>query len=457
MAVEHRNFWDTFRAAENPARAAPPPKAVDVCVVGGGYSGLWTAYWLSVLDPGLEVAVIEADRVGSGAAGRNAGWLSMKLPGSPARLSAGPAGRAGLLALQRAGIAAVDEVAGLMAQHGIDIDAHRGGYLQVAQTPVELTRLRALLDDGRARGLTEQDLRFLEADELRERVKLSNPLGAVFSPHCARINPRKLVDGLTAVVEARGVRIHERSAALAIRPGVVTLADGEIRARSIVRATEGHTIGLGGNLVAMQAGLAATAPLLPEDWDRIGWSGRECMAGSGRLRFYAQRTADDRIVFGHGSLPYRFQPTIRPSAALPKDLAETYRAALERVFPGLRTGFTHIWSGSLGVTRDWTPAVTLDRDERIGFIGGFAGQGVAMTYLAGRSMAALLLDRAKDEALAYGWTGRVAAKWPPEPLRWIGGKLSATAYRVADAIEKDRSDGRPTWIGEVTDRIVRPS
>ena len=240
MRTGNGGFWQT-ELGPPPRRARLPGDLdVDVAIVGGGYTGLWTAYYLRLADPGLRVAVLEAEHAGFGASGRNGGWLSGTATGSRERY-ARLRGRDAVVRLERAAIDTLAEVERVCAEEGIEADLVRGGTLHVAQNPAQLVRLRAEVESEREWGLGEDDLRLVEPDELRERIRIADALGASFTPHCARIHPARLVRGLADTVERRGATIYEGTRALHIGQREVETAAGRVRADWIVRATEGYT------------------------------------------------------------------------------------------------------------------------------------------------------------------------------------------------------------------------
>src|SRR3954469_19411425 len=216
----------------------PGPTEADVAVVGGGFTGLWTAYSLVRRDPGLRVVVLEAEHAGFGASGGNGGWVSGLLPVSLDAVAAASS-RAGALAWQRAADATVDEVLRTAAEEGIDADAEKGGYLRLATTEPQAARLRASVAEARAWGY--DDLRSLSRAEARRLVAADGVLGATLTPHCAAVHPAKLVRGLARAVERRGVVVHEGTTVSAIEPHLARTTAGDVRARVVVRALEGYT------------------------------------------------------------------------------------------------------------------------------------------------------------------------------------------------------------------------
>src|SRR3954447_5488173 len=241
------SLWhDTLPDGELEHRRAPLAETteVDVAVVGGGFTGLWTAYYLARRDPGLRIVVLEREFAGFGASGRNGGWMSGLLPVSWDAV-ASRSSREAALAWQRAADATVDEVLRTAADEGIDAEAEKGGYLRLATTEPQAARLRAEVDDARAWGYDA--LRWLSRAEARRLVAADGVLGATFTPHCAAVHPAKLVRGLARAVERLGVVVHEGTPVTAIGPHLARTPSGDVRARVVVRALEGYTPELAGH------------------------------------------------------------------------------------------------------------------------------------------------------------------------------------------------------------------
>ncbi len=449
------------------ALGGPPPTRsslsgltdVDVCIVGGGYTGLWTAWALARSDPSLRIAVLEAEHVGFGASGRNGGWLSGLLPGDRHLLSRGPAGRDGVIALQRQ---LIDAVAGVVAAcecEGIDADIKVGGTMAVATNETQMARLRAAVEEGRRWGLGPEDFRELSPTETTERIRVEGAVGSTFSPHCARIQPAKLVRGLAAAVENRGVRIYERTPALAITPGRVDTPYVTVRAPWVVRATEGYTAALPGlhrRLLPMNSSMIVTEPLPPDTWSRIGWGGMETVRDGAHAYTYLQRTADGRIAIGGRGRPYRFGSRLDHSDDTPAATVAALEAALHRLFPATRcTAVADSWSGVLGVARDWCPFVGLQTsgDGGLAWAGGYVGDGVTTSHLAGLTLADLILKRDTPRT-GLPWVGHTSRTWEPEPLRWLGVHGIYALYRAADKAEaRHPLVGRNSRWAALADRI----
>jgi glycine/D-amino acid oxidase-like deaminating enzyme len=395
---------------------------------------------LAGADPSLRITVIDAHHVGFGASGRNGGWLSGLLPGDRNRLARRPGGPAGVVALQRQLIDAVAGVVGACESEHIDADIEMGGTLAVATNQAQLARLRVALEEDRRWGLGPGDAWLLDPDETAQRVRIEGATGSVFSPHCARIQPAKLVRGLAAAAENRGVKIFERTQALSVAQGRVQTPYLTVRAPWVVRATEGYTAGLPGlhrRLLPMNSSMIVTEPIPPEAWAAVGWEARETLRDAAHAYAYLQRTADDRIAIGGRGVPYRFGSRLDQVNDTPPATVAALEAALHRLFPATRNVPTAAaWSGVLGVARDWCPSVGVQRSGPGGlaWAGGYVGDGVTTSYLAGLTLADLILGR--DTArTSLPWVGHASKSWEPEPLRWLGVRAVYGLYRSADRIE----------------------
>jgi glycine/D-amino acid oxidase-like deaminating enzyme len=427
-------WWADLGGLPAPRPALDGDREADVCIVGAGYTGLWTAYELLRADPSLAVVVLEREVAGFGASGRNGGWvLGDVSTGSRQRAAAG---EAAVAALERAAQETVDEVGAVCAREGIDCDFVKGGSLTVAQTAPQLARLRAA-----PRG------ELLDLEDAAARVRVAGLRGARFTPHCARVQPAKLARGLAAAIERHGATIHERTPALDIAPGRVRTPYGTVRARWVVRATEGYTAGLPGlqrALLPLSSSMIVTEPLDDETWAQIGWEGCETLDDAAHAYIYAQRTAGGRIAIGGRGRPYRFGSGTDRAGEIPDATVRQLRARLTRLLPVLRdVRLDGAWTGVFGVARDWAAAVDCDRDSGLCWAGGYAGEGVAAANLAARTLRDLILGH-DTELARLPWVGHHARGWEPEPLRWLAVQTVYGALRAADALE-DRTD-RPSRL-----------
>jgi glycine/D-amino acid oxidase-like deaminating enzyme len=239
--VDSHNLWTDTAGPPRPARQRlEGPTDVDVAIVGAGFTGLWTAYYLSRADPALRIAVLEAEAVGFGASGRNGGWCSALFPTPTSKLAAASS-PAEALRLHREMFATVLEVGRVVDAEGIEADFSRGGTVTLARTRPQEHRLRAELATEREHGLGSDDVRWLDETEARAHLDATGVRGGLFTPHCAAIHPAKLVRGLAEAVERQGVMIYERTRVTAIRPGAVDTEVGRVTAEVVVRATEAWT------------------------------------------------------------------------------------------------------------------------------------------------------------------------------------------------------------------------
>jgi glycine/D-amino acid oxidase-like deaminating enzyme len=425
-----------------------------VAVVGAGFTGLWTAYYLLREEPGLRVSVLEAETAGFGASGRNGGWCSALFPASLPKVAALPGSdRERALALHRAMRSTVDEVLEACRAEGIDAHAHKGGTISLARSESQLERARAEVADARAWGRGEDDLRLLDQHTALDRLAATRTLGGTFTPDCAAVHPARLVRGLASAVERRGGRIHEETPVQAIEPHRAVTARGTVRADVVVRATEGYTVSLAGmrrDVAPVYSLIVATEPLPDSTWEQIGLRERETFTDLRNLIVYGQRTADGRLVFGGRGAPYHFGSAIRPDYDREPRVFDMLRATLVEMFPVLATArFTHAWGGALGIPRDWTASVGLDPSTGIGWAGGYVGDGVGTTNLAGRTLRDLVLRR-DTELTALPWVGHRSRRWEPEPLRWLGVNAGLRSMVVAD--HEERLTRRPSVVA----RLVAP-
>lgn len=431
----------------------PGDREADVCIVGAGYTGLWTAYYLKRADPTLRITVLEARFAGFGASGRNGGWLSGLVPGDRNRM-AKTHGRGKVLAWQRALNDSVDEVIEVADREGIDAGAVKGGTLEIARNPAQAARLAA----GVAEELRwDNDVTELTKEQAAQRIRFDGVVSAYHTPHCARIQPVALVRGLADTVERLGVTIHEQSAVVDIQQGRAVTRTGTVRAPIVLRATEGFTPALPGlrrRWLPMNSSMIATDPIPAHVWDEIGWQGRETVGDTAHGFFYAQRTVDDRIAIGGRSVPYRFASRTDQDGQVPARTVRLLTEVLHSILPQIRDiPIAHGWCGVLAVPRDWEAGVALDRTTGLGWAGGYVGHGVTATNLAGRTLADLVLGRA-TAITELPWVGHQSRNWEPEPLRWLGVRGLYLAYKLAD---RQEAGGRGTTspVAKVADVITQ--
>ncbi|MEV1332304.1 FAD-binding oxidoreductase [Micromonospora costi] len=446
MSYRELSYW--LSTVDEPLAARPPLPGdtdADVAIVGAGYTGLWTAYYLARADPALRIVVLEREIAGYGASGRNGGWCSALFPTSLTGL-ARRHGRGAATAMQRAMQATVREVGRAVAAEGIDCDWAPGGTVVLARTDAQLGRARAAVEEARAFGFGPEDLALLDAGEAAARCAAEGVRGGTYTPHCAAVHPAKLVRGLARAVERLDVTIHEGTPVHEIRPGAVVTPAGRVRAPVVVRATEGYTPELPGQrraVVPVYSLMVATEPLPAETWARIGLAERETFSDHRHVVIYGQRTADGRLAFGGRGAPYHFGSRVRPGYDREPAVFAALRRTLGELFPvlGPDVAVTHRWGGPLGVARDWSASVGLDRATGLAWAGGYVGDGVSTTNLAGRTLADLILG-AESDLTALPWVGHRSPRWEPEPLRWLAVNAGLRVMFSADAAEA--RTGRPS-------------
>lgn len=399
---------------------------VDVCIIGAGYTGLWTAYYLKRQAPHLTIAIIEANVAGFGASGRNGGWLMGNLLGED-RLLAGcsPEQRRGAYDLLH-GIP--DEVASVLEREGILCDYRKGGALYcAARYPEQEASLRSYLEKLHRQGLTEDEYRWLSPSELAAQLRIAKPYGAIYTPNVATIHPAKLVRGLARTVERLGVSLYENSPAIDWRKGQVRTAQAQVRCQWVVPAVEGYAVDLpplGRYQLPVQSLLVATEPLPQAMWDEIGLNAGQAFSEHSRQVTYGQRSADNRLVFGARG-GYRFAGRLREDFTLSDSEIGLRRYLFSELFPQLKdVAITHAWGGNLGMARRFQPHMLCDPEHGVALAGGYGGEGVGASHLGGRTLAALILGQ-HNRLTEQPWVHRPAAlhslaRWEPEPCRWLG-------------------------------------
>ena len=453
------SFWmDSMPEPFVPRPALDGDLEVDVAIVGAGFTGLWTAYYLAKADPSLRVAVLERETAGFGASGRNGGWCSGLFALSPERL-AHLYGLDAMHAMRRAMAATVDEVGGVAKAEGIDCHYRKGGSVSFVRSPAQATRARAELEAARDLGISEDDLAWLDAGEAAALINASGASGGVFTPHCAAIHPARLARGLARVVERHGVRIYEQTPVNDIIPSPGSNRLGtehaSVRAPVTIVATEGYTAQLPGRhrqVVPVYSLMVATEPLEPSVLESIGGETGVTFADQRHLIIYGQRTADGRLAFGGRGAPYHFGSRIEASFDRDASVHGAIRKTLGELFPVLGdVPVTHTWGGPLGLHRDWHPAVRFDRRSGLGSAGGYAGDGVATTNLAGRTLADLVTGSDSD-LTQLCWVGHQSRDWEPEPLRWLGVNAGLAFMHRADVNET--RTGRPSRLGAAVEALI---
>ncbi len=436
-----KSFWlegEPYDEAE-PLREE---RKVDVAIVGGGFTGLATAHFLKRLEPSLDVAVLEAQVVGYGASGRNAGF-SMTLFGLSLSVTAALYGRERARAAHRYMEEAVETLEGIVREHEIDCDYERPGFLRVATSPTQVRRIQKELELAERMGI--EDVEWLDADQVRAEVDSPTYLGAWWEPRCGLINPAKLARGLRTLVEGQGVAVYERTPVTGLRlegsPIALETPDGRLLADRVVLALNGYSHllpELRGRQVPAFTHIVLTEPLSAEVRERIGWKRRQGIEDGRSLVHYYRLTADDRLLMGGRDV------TLTYGDDMAHDRNEAIFRALEedvrRTFPPLADiRFTHRWGGPVSVPLQLVPALGhLPADRRFLYSLGCMGHGVSLTHLNGLTLAELLLERPSERTGQF-FVDRRVLPWPGEPIRLGLAAVLRQAFRLDDSLAERRA------------------
>ena len=452
---DNGSFWfDSLESLPEPQKPLSLPKAIDVAIIGAGYTGLWTAYYLKQRRPDFNIAIFEAVTVGFGASGRNGGWC-MGLAMGVEELLAKPQTRQVGVQVLRAMHDTVDEVGRVCQAENIDCHYQKGGTLSVATLPFRVKPMQERVARFHEMGFSEDDYRWLPANEAKDRINCATNYGASYTPHCAAIHPARLVKGLAESVRGLGVVIHEMTPVTGYEPGRIHTDVGSIDASIVLRTTEGYTESLSNQrrqVLPLYSMMVATEPLPQGTWEDIGLHRRETFGDGRRVVIYGQRTLDDRLAFG-GRGSYYFGSK-RKARVLPNDpMLDIVEKNLRDFFPALGdVAITHRWGGLMGVTRNWRPCVSFDRHTGLGSAGGYVGEGVAASNLAGRVLCELVSGGTSDLA-RLPWVGDWAKRWQPEPMRWAGARAIRFIGDLADRTERSSNAPSKLW-GGLFDRLV---
>lgn len=403
----------------------------DVLIVGGGFSGLWCAHHLISADPNLKVAVLEKGLVGSGASGRNGGWASALYPMNEDRMHENFS-HENISQLHEFLRKTIDDISDFVEHESIACGFTKGGSLTVARNKGQLQRMHRHLEEG---------YEYLNAEETKSHIRMEGALGSIFTPHCACLNPAALVVGLAQSLEKRGVAIFENTWGEISSAGTVLAQGVSLHAKFVVRAVEAYH-DRSRDQVPIYSLMVATEPLPPAVFEEIGLTNRETFAEASHLITYAQRTPDNRLAIGGRGAPYGWGSRRNDRKEHGGRDHERIRQLAHDWFPILKDfEFTHSWGGAVGVTRDWGPYVrTLGN---YGEMGGYAGDGVAFSYLAAEAMTDLILghESEKKNLPFVQWRN---PRWEPEPLRWLAINGAIKLSALADAEEARL--GRPSQI-----------
>jgi len=420
---------------------------VDVAVMGAGYTGLWTAYYLLRREPWLRVAVVEREIAGFGASGRNGGWC---YPGFPVSVSLlrERYGTEAARAVFRAMVDTVDEIERVLAAEQIEAQWARGGVLRLARGQHQRASIEGAYRVLQALGLADR-YELLDAAQTADRVRVTDVVTALYTPVGASVHPARLARGLAQAVELHGGTIYEQTPVVDYETGPaprLITPYGDVRARTIVLAGEAYSQQLPKlrrTLVPMYSLIVLTEPLAESDWEHIGWRNRELVASSRMSVDYLNRTADGRILFGGRGAPYRLHSLIDDSLDRHGPTHDMLRRMTIEWFPVLKdVRFTHAWGGPLGMPRDWMPTTSYDAAAGVARAGGYTGSGVATANLFGRILTDLI-SGAVTPLTRLPTINHRSPRWEPEPLRWLGIRYAQEGFARLDR-NAERTGRTPT-------------
>ena len=433
---------------------------VDVAIIGGGYTGLWTARELLRRDAHLRVCVLEARVCGFGASGRNGGWASALFP-APASAIVARFGRDAFARQRRVLQDAVVSLGEAALDEGIDCDYVRGGSVTFARSRAQVARARRHLDEAVGLGIEAADVRWLAPEELRGVGTVEGALGATYSPHCARVHPARLVRGLAQAVERRGASIYENTRVSQVRAGsaarraLVLTPHATVRAHYVVRATEGFTPTMPGQrrtVVPLYSLMIATAPLPHAWWRDYGFDGFPTFSDERHLLIYGQRTSDNRLAFGGRGSPYHFGSTVEPRYDTNENVFTHLASSLRQLFPTLDAEITHRWGGPLAMSRDTLPAVRVDHATGLATAGGYTGDGVTLSYVCANALADLIVSpQTPTPYSTLPFVQTPLRRWEFEPGRWLGINAGIALATYADHFERhhDGESRASSWLSRL--------
>lgn len=451
------SWWLDEARAHRPEESAPPLAGdieVDVAIVGGGYTGLWTALALRERDPALRVALLEANEIGGGPSGRNGGflhgyWSSLttlrKVLGDGAALQ-----------LAHASAAIVPAVRDFLDRRGEDVWLREGGLLMVAATEAEEESVARAVAAARELGVEEEAVA-LGADELRGRIDSPRFRRGVFYRDGAIVQPARLALALRRAASADGVQVFEQTPVTLVSPGRLETAGGTVRAPELVLALNawGTSWPLGGRQTNFGSAVVLTEPV-PELLEQIGWTGNEAVVDGRMFLHYFRTTPDGRVLMGSGS--GRLERGGRVGHGVLDDLPAQARAhaGLRSLLPALADApIAARWSGPIDVSADKLPRFGTVPGTRVHYGAGYSGNGVGPSWLGGQILASLALGTRNDWT-ALPLVDRRARRLPPEPFRYVGGRIVRWGTLASeDAIGAGRTPSPVARAAAAIPRLLR--
>jgi glycine/D-amino acid oxidase-like deaminating enzyme len=422
----------------------------DVCVVGGGFTGLWTALAVREREPSARVVVLEAERCGSGPSGRNGGFVHGYWAGLVGARAV--VGNEGALALARAGERIIPAVRAL----GADVWLHEAGMLMVSTTPSQDDAIAEAVQVAEALGAPAEAVP-LDADQVAERIRSPLFRSGVFFRECATVQPGRLVRALRRAVLDAGVELHEHTPA-SLRDDRVATPGGNVRARSVVIAVNAAASGwrpVRRHVTNFGSYVVLTEPV-PELIEQIGWTGGEAIVDGRMFLHYFRTTDDGRVLMGSGSGPIGFGGRIDVRFTGDRPTAARAERGLRRLLPGLASArIERAWGGPIDVSADHLPFFGTVPGTSVHYGLGYSGNGVGPSYLGGQILASLALGL-RDEWTELPLATRRVASLPPEPLKRLGGGVVRAAIMACEeANERGRRAPVPVRAAAALPRLLR--
>lgn len=415
----------------------------DVAIVGGGFSGLWSAYHLLIHQPSLRIAIFESHEIGFGASGRNGGWVSADYPVDRKSLQRRYPKKdvEGFTELLRRG---VDEIGTIASALSPGANFRKSGALLFATNPLQLDRLK---------DSTDPHHHLLTRDEVRSKISINSAMGGLFTPDCATVHPRRLLIGLAEHLSKEGVAIFESSFAT-YESGALTVNDHRVESKWLILATEAFG-DRSRERIPLYSLMVATRSLTDSEREKIGWNPGLAIAEATNNVNYAQLTSDLRMAVGGRGADYPFASRLDPRL---ESNTETHRSLKELIkswFVQLdEVEITHHWGGPIAIRRNWESLIRVDHLRGVAELGGYVGDGMTMSFIAARAVAERIMkgsDPLVDMPIDSG--ERSPRLWPLEPLRYIGARSMLSAIQRADSKEKRGRKPRLisrflSWIGK---------
>jgi glycine/D-amino acid oxidase-like deaminating enzyme len=459
MAARHtaRGWWLEEAGLPSPRPSLRAETDADVAIVGGGYTGMWAAWFVSELERDARIVLLEAELCGTGPSGRNGGFATSMWPKLHALRDR--FGATAALRLARASEAEVDAIGTWCEQNGVDAWYRRAGYLQVSTAPARDDAWRRACDACAELGVPHA-CRPQSRTEARARCDSPAFRAGAFYPAAATVQPARLALGLRARLLERGVAVFEGSLVRRIRSGrgLSLLTDsGRVRAGAVILAT-GPSLaahpGLRRRLTVASSHLVITEPV-PDVLEEIGWTGGEAITDSRATIHYFRTTPDGRIAFGWGGGRVAPGARIRGRAEVDRRVTVEVERALVRTFPPLRSRrLDHAWGGPIDISPTHLPVIGSVGSDRVHYAFGYTGNGVAPSRLVGRALASLALGR-RDEHTELPLVEPPPVRVPPEPFRYVGGTVIRAALLRRERLEEEgrRPDPVTRFVADIPRRI----